>query len=139
MKHCVKYQNQDNNTRKAFVLTIKKDNAALNRLAAVGEKTRTPDNSLIFQEFGFIFGKCVVGKILLQFFINIMNTGTVEKVLTKGKMIEQKSDFAYWQSKGYAQRLAALEEIRREYNDWKYSDAEQRFQRVYRVVKLKQS
>ena len=30
-------------------------------------------------------------------------------------------------------------EIRQEYNNWKYSDAEQRFQRVYRIIKLKQS
>ena len=35
--------------------------------------------------------------------------------------------------------MQALEEIRREYNNWKYTDAEQRFQRVCRVVKLKQS
>jgi hypothetical protein len=63
----------------------------------------------------------------------------VARVVTKTKIGEEKSDFAYWQTKSYAERLAALEEIRREYNNWKYTDAEQRFQRVYRVVKLKQS
>ena len=63
----------------------------------------------------------------------------ISEVITKIKNSEQKSDFAYWQTKSYAERLAALEEIRREYNNWKYTDAEQRFQRVYRVVKLKQS
>ena len=63
----------------------------------------------------------------------------ISKVITKVKNGEQKSDFAYWQTKSYAERLVALEEIRREYNNWKYTDAEQRFQRVYRVVKLKQS
>lgn len=63
----------------------------------------------------------------------------MKKIVTKTKLVEQKSDFSYWQSKSYAERLAALEEIRREYNNWKYTDAEQRFQRVYRVVKLKQS
>ena len=63
----------------------------------------------------------------------------ISKVITKVKNGEQKSDFAYWQTKSYAERLAALEEIRHEYNNWKYTDAEQRFQRVYRVVKLKQS
>jgi hypothetical protein len=63
----------------------------------------------------------------------------ISKVVTKIKKDEQTSDFAYWKTKSYAERLAALEEIRREYNNWKYSDAEQRFQRVYRVVKLKQS
>ncbi|HEY0457773.1 MAG TPA: hypothetical protein VGC97_01400 [Pyrinomonadaceae bacterium] len=60
-------------------------------------------------------------------------------VVTKTKIGEEQSDFAYWQTKSYAERLAALEEIRREYNNWKYTDAEQRFQRVYRIVKLKQS
>jgi hypothetical protein len=68
-----------------------------------------------------------------------MKAGTIEKVITKIKLSEQKSDFAFWQSKSYAERLTALEEIRQEYNNWKYTDAEQRFQRVYRIVKLKQS
>lgn len=68
-----------------------------------------------------------------------MKIGSIEKVVTKIDSGEQKSDFSYWQTKSYAERLAALEEIRREYNNWKYTDAEQRFQRVYRVVKLKQS
>ncbi|MBS1796209.1 MAG: hypothetical protein JSS81_20315 [Acidobacteria bacterium] len=63
----------------------------------------------------------------------------MNKIVTKTRLAEQKSDFLYWQSRSYAERLAALEEIRREYNDWRYTDAEQRFQRVYRVVKLKQS
>lgn len=68
-----------------------------------------------------------------------MKARSIEKVVTKSNLAEQISDFSFWQSKSYAERLAALEEIRREYNDWKYTDAEQRFQRVYRVVKLKQS
>lgn len=68
-----------------------------------------------------------------------MKNRAIEKIVTKTTFGKQKSDFAYWQSKSYAERLNALEEIRREYNDWKYTDAEQRFQRVYRIVKLKQS
>jgi hypothetical protein len=67
-----------------------------------------------------------------------MKVRTMEKVVTKSKLSEQTSDFAYWQTKNCAERLAALEEIRQEYNNWKYTDAEQRFQRVYRIVKLKQ-
>lgn len=63
----------------------------------------------------------------------------IVKIINKTMLGEKESDFAYWQTKSYAERLAALEEIRREYNNWKYTDAEQRFQRVYRVVKLKQS
>lgn len=63
----------------------------------------------------------------------------VAKVINKTKIGEETSDFAYWQTKSYGERLAALEDIRREYNNWKYTDAEQRFHRVCRVVKLKQS
>ncbi len=62
----------------------------------------------------------------------------IAKVITKTTIGEEKSDFAYWQTKSYAERLAALEEIRREYNNRKYTEAEQRFQRVYRIIKLKQ-
>jgi len=61
----------------------------------------------------------------------------IVKVAVKTKLDEKNSDFSYWQSRSYAERLHALEEIRREYNGWKYTDAEQRFQRVYRIVKLK--
>lgn len=68
-----------------------------------------------------------------------MKARTIEKVIAKVKLTEQTSDFAYWQAKSYVEKLAALEEIRREFNGWKYSDAEQRFQRVYRIAQLKQS
>ncbi|MGI8669316.1 MAG: toxin secretion, membrane fusion protein [Aridibacter sp.] len=68
-----------------------------------------------------------------------MKINTIEKNITKTNLEDQKSDFAYWQTKSYTERLKALEEIRQEYNNWKYTDAEQRFQRVYRIVKLKQS
>lgn len=68
-----------------------------------------------------------------------MKNKIVERVVEKVLLKDEKSDFSYWQTKSYAERLEALEEIRREYNNWKYTDAEQRFQRVCRVVKLKQS
>jgi hypothetical protein len=42
------------------------------------------------------------------------------KVVTKVRMYEQESDFAYWQTQSPEARLAALEEIRREYHRWKY-------------------
>lgn len=58
----------------------------------------------------------------------------VQKLYTKVNIREQKSDFAYWQSQPYQARLAALEEIRREYHRWRYG-AEPRFQRVYSVAK----
>ncbi len=49
---------------------------------------------------------------------------------------EEPDDVLYWLSRPPAERIQALEEIRKEYNDWKYGP-EQRFQRVYRVVKRK--
>jgi len=54
----------------------------------------------------------------------------------KGKIKEQGNDFLFWQSQPYAIRLAAIEQIRNEYNTWKYG-TEQGFQRVYRIIKRK--
>ena len=66
------------------------------------------------------------------------DTGVIEmeKVVKKYRLKDQPSDRSYWQSKSYQERLEALEEIRREYNSWRY-DAQQGFQRVCRVVKRK--
>ena len=44
----------------------------------------------------------------------------VEKRYVKMKISDQGNDFAYWQSQPYELRLAALEEIRKEYHRWKY-------------------
>ena len=60
----------------------------------------------------------------------------IAKVVKKYKMNEQPSDFAFWQTKSYEERIEALEQIRKEYNQWRYN-AEQGFQRVYRVIKQK--
>ena len=59
---------------------------------------------------------------------------SIKKVVRKVSLREQKSDFAYWQTQSYQARLAALEEIRREYHRRKYG-AEPRFQRVCSIVK----
>lgn len=58
------------------------------------------------------------------------------KVIKKYNINEQPTDFSFWQSKSFEERLGALEQIRREYNSWRY-DAKQGFQRVYRIVKRK--
>ncbi|HEV7889579.1 MAG TPA: hypothetical protein VGP08_03020 [Pyrinomonadaceae bacterium] len=57
----------------------------------------------------------------------------VEKTFSKVSIHQQKSDFAYWQSQPYQTRLAALEQIRREYHQWRYG-AEPRLQRVYSII-----
>lgn len=50
---------------------------------------------------------------------------------------EEPSDVAYWLRRPAIERIATLEQIREEYNQWKYG-IESRFQRVYRVVKRKE-
>ena len=57
-------------------------------------------------------------------------------VIKKIKLSEEKSDYAYWLEQSVETRLNALESIRDEYNNWKYHD-QQRFQRIYRVIKQK--
>ena len=63
--------------------------------------------------------------------------------MTKTIVVKKKKDTEYdnaryWLDKTYQERLDALEEIRREYNQWKYN-TQPRFQRVYRIIKRKQS
>lgn len=55
------------------------------------------------------------------------------RVYKKG---EEPDDALYWLSRPAAERIRALEEIRKQYNDWKYGP-EREFQRVYKVVKRK--
>ncbi|MBW4541536.1 MAG: hypothetical protein KME43_20685 [Myxacorys chilensis ATA2-1-KO14] len=52
----------------------------------------------------------------------------------KVNMKAPKQDATYWQTQPHHLRLAALEEIRREFHQWKYN-AEPRFQRVYTIAK----
>ena len=60
----------------------------------------------------------------------------LSKVIKKYKINEQPKDLIFWQSKSYEQRLNALEQIREEYNSWRYN-AEQGFQRIYKIIKRK--
>jgi len=60
---------------------------------------------------------------------------SIDKFIKITKIQDKQTDFAYWQSQPYAKCLAALEQIRADYNQWKY-DAKQGFQRVYKVTKL---
>ncbi|MBT8342013.1 MAG: hypothetical protein KJP07_18570 [Desulfatitalea sp.] len=59
---------------------------------------------------------------------------SITKVIKKYKINEQPNDFAFWRSRSYEERLEALEQIRKDYNSWRY-DAEQGLQRVYRIIK----
>jgi hypothetical protein len=59
-----------------------------------------------------------------------------EFFVRKGKIqeMDRSFDLKFWQAQPPAARLAALEEIRREYHRWRYG-AEPGFQRVYSIVK----
>jgi hypothetical protein len=61
----------------------------------------------------------------------------IQKIFRKVALRKQPSDLAYWQTRSYQARLAALEEIRREYHQWRYG-GEPRFERVYKIVKRKE-
>jgi hypothetical protein len=58
------------------------------------------------------------------------------KVVNKYKIDEAPNDFSFWQSKSHEERIDALEQIRQEYNQWRYH-AEHGFQRIYRIIKQK--
>jgi hypothetical protein len=62
------------------------------------------------------------------------STRSIEKVYRKFDIGRQPTNFAYWQTQPYERRLAALEEIRREYHGGS-DDTEQGLQRVYCIIK----
>ena len=57
-------------------------------------------------------------------------------VVNKVKLTDEESDYSYWANQPIEARLEALELLREEYNNWKFHD-QQRFQRIYRVIKQK--
>ncbi len=58
----------------------------------------------------------------------------MKKVIQKINIKEQKSDFNYWQQQPYTKRLEALEEIRQQYHQYKYNNAQPRLQRIYTII-----
>jgi len=60
-------------------------------------------------------------------------TQPLVRVFNKG---EEPDDIFYWLSRPPIERIRALEEIRKQYNDWKYG-AGLEFQRVYTIIKRK--
>jgi len=65
----------------------------------------------------------------------MMNSDRLDKTAVQiFKTDQTPTDFAYWQTRSFEERLAALESIRNDYIKWAY-DIQPRFQRVYRIVK----
>jgi len=58
----------------------------------------------------------------------------IAPVVHKYRVSEQPKQADGWRAYSYQARLAALEELRREFHLWKFN-AEPRLQRVYRIVK----
>jgi hypothetical protein len=63
---------------------------------------------------------------------------SIKKTVRRYRIDQEPNDYSYWITKTPQERIDALETIRSEYHAWRYSDAEQRFHRVYRIVKQKQ-
>ena len=57
-----------------------------------------------------------------------------KKTLSLKKSHDESGDAAYWVMKSPQQRFESIEEIRKEYIQWKFG-AQSRLQRVYRVIK----
>jgi hypothetical protein len=62
----------------------------------------------------------------------------IETVIVKRSLKDRSGDLAYWLAQPPEARLAALEEIRQEYDRWRYG-AQPRLERVYTIVKRKRS
>ncbi len=56
-----------------------------------------------------------------------------KSIVRKVKLTEEKTDYSYWINQSAGARLAALESIRNEYNNWKFHD-QSGFQRVIELL-----
>jgi hypothetical protein len=54
------------------------------------------------------------------------------------KLGDNSNDIQYWASLDGVERLRQMEELRKNYNNWKYG-TEQGFQSVYRIIKTKKN
>ena len=61
-----------------------------------------------------------------------MNRRSIQPTVAIARLKDKNSDLAYWKTQSYAARLAALEEIRREYHQWRYR-TDPRFQNIYSI------
>jgi hypothetical protein len=65
-----------------------------------------------------------------------MVQATKQPILRIFKKGEEPNDVLYWLSRPPIERIRALEEIRIQYNNWKYGSGRE-FQRVYKIIKRK--
>ena len=65
-----------------------------------------------------------------------MHRPAIQPTVAIAHLKDKNRDRTYWKTQSYAARLAALEEIRREYHSWKYG-SEPRLQRVWTAIDMK--
>jgi hypothetical protein len=68
--------------------------------------------------------------------VNMTKQRDIVPVVSKRRLHEKQSDLPYWQTQPVSARMAALEQIRWEFHQWRYG-AQPGFQRVYTIVKRK--
>jgi hypothetical protein len=66
--------------------------------------------------------------------MNAREHSNILPVMRKMRLSEAPKDTQYWRTQPFTARLAALEQIRKEYHRWKYH-AEPGLQRVYTIIK----
>ena len=77
----------------------------------------------------------IIHRFTLKIWYNLgVESNDMKKIIVVKKTKDDTSDAKYWSKQSIEKRIQALEEIRTEYNQWKYG-AQSRLQRVYRVVK----
>ena len=62
----------------------------------------------------------------------------MNKVLKIVNLKDRNTDFAFWQTQSYLERLQAIETLRQQYIKFK-QDVQPRLQRVYRITNQTQS
>lgn len=64
-----------------------------------------------------------------------MENKIIKKVFFKGLIKDAPSDYSYWITRSHEQRIASVEILRKQF----YEKPAPRLQRVYRIIKRKQS
>ncbi len=94
-----------------------------------------PDKIILRQKV-FIFAKRAHKIVKFVTKINMDLSAPTRPAIRIYKKGEEPDDVLYWLSRPAIERIRALEEIRKQYNDWKYGTGRE-FQRVYKIVKRK--
>jgi len=59
----------------------------------------------------------------------------IEKVVTIKRLGQEDPPWMYWRTRSHAERLEAVEKIRKEFHGWT-NESEPRLSRIYRIIHL---